>query len=307
MQTPALRIGTRGSPLALAQAGMVRDLMIKVHGFSAADIEISVIRTTGDRVQDRPLSELGGKGLFTKEIEDKLLDGEIDMAVHSMKDVPTAPPPGLIIPTLLPREDPRDAFFSPVAASIAELPRGVRVGSASLRRAAQLRKLRPDLDVVNFRGNVETRLKKLAAGDVQATFLALAGVRRLGLEDRITSVVETTEMLPAVAQGAIGIQIREDDAETADRLAPLGDAQTLTVVTAERAFLAKLDGSCRTPIAALARLEKGALHFEGLVISVDGTKSLPISNKGAPEDAAAIGEAAGEILLAQGAGELIAS
>ena len=306
MQTPNLRIGTRGSPLALAQAGMVRDELIRAHGLAPGDVEITVIRTTGDRVQDRPLSELGGKGLFTKEIEEALLDGGIDMAVHSMKDVPTVLPPGLTIPTLLRREDPRDAFFSPVAGRIAELPQGARVGSASLRRAAQLRRLRPDLDVVNFRGNVQTRLKKLKSGDVQATFLALAGIRRLGLEHLVTSIVDETDMLPAVAQGAIGIEIRQDDTATGAKLAPLGHEDTFVAVTCERSFLAILDGSCRTPIAGLARLENGRLLFEGRVISPDGSQCLEISTSGTPEDAKDMGEAAGRDLLARGAGRLIA-
>ncbi len=307
MQRSNIRIGTRGSPLALAQAGMVRQTLARVHRLPAEKIEIAVIRTTGDRVQDRALSELGGKGLFTREIEAALLVGDIDMAVHSMKDVPTALPPGLVIPTLLPREDPRDAFFSPVAGSIAELPQNAKVGSASLRRAAQLRRLRPDIEVVNFRGNVDTRLKKLARGDVQATFLALAGIRRLGLEDQVTSIVDETDMLPAVAQGAIGIQIRQDDQAAREQLAPLGHDDTAIAVACERSFLATLDGSCRTPIAGLARLRQGHLQFTGRVVSPDGSQCLDISARGAPGEAGAIGKKAGEDLLARGAGRLVAS
>jgi len=307
MQSSKIRIGTRGSPLALVQANIVAKAIRHAHGLGPDDIDIVVIRTTGDRVQDRALSELGGKGLFTKEIEEALLAGDIDMAVHSMKDVPTALPPGLAIPTLLPREDPRDAFISPVAASIAGLPQGARVGSASLRRAAQLRRLRPDLEVVNFRGNVETRLKKLGAGEVQATFLALAGIRRLGLEAHVTSIVDETDMLPAVAQGAIGIQIREDDTPNRQRLKPLGDEKTAIAVACEREFLATLDGSCRTPIAGLARLEDGRLHFTGRVVSPDGSQCLDISAQGRPGEAVALGREAGQDLLARGAGRLVAS
>ncbi len=307
MQSSKIRIGTRGSPLALVQANIVAKAIGHAHGLAPDDIEIVVIRTTGDRVQDRALSELGGKGLFTKEIDEALLAGDIDMAVHSMKDVPTTLPPGLVIPTLLPREDPRDAFISSVADHIAGLPRGARVGSASLRRAAQLRRLRPDVEVVNFRGNVDTRLKKLGAGEVQATFLALAGIRRLGLEAHVTSIVDETDMLPAVAQGAIGIQIREDDAPIRQRLSPLGDKKTAVEIACEREFLATLDGSCRTPIAGLARLEDGRLLFTGRVVSPDGSQCLDISAQGRPSEAVALGREAGQNLLARGAGRLVAS
>lgn len=306
MQTPRLRIGTRGSPLALAQANMVRDALISVHGLTGDVAQITVIRTTGDRVQDRPLSELGGKGLFTREIEDALLSGDIDMAVHSMKDVPTLLPDGLVIAALLPREDPRDAFFSPIAGNIGELPQGARVGSASLRRAAQARRLRPDLEVVNFRGNVQTRLKKLAEGEVQATFLALAGIRRLGLEHEMTSIVDAAEMLPAVAQGAIGIEIRQDDDATRRRLAPLGHDETQIAVSCERAFLATLDGSCRTPIAGLARLDDDRLIFTGLIVSPDGTECLKTAREGQPADAVAMGKDAGEELKRRGGSRFIA-
>jgi hydroxymethylbilane synthase len=307
MQTPSIRIGTRGSPLALVQAGLVRDRLRAAHGLREDDLQIVVIRTTGDRVQDRPLSEIGGKGLFTREIEEALLAGDIDMAVHSMKDMPTRLPPGLAIPTLLQREDPRDAFLSLKAPAIAGLPEGARVGSASLRRAAQLRRLRPDLDVVSLRGNVETRLRKLREGEVDATLLALAGLRRLGLEAEAASVIETGEMLPAVAQGAIGIEIRDGDTATAERLAPLGHLPTEIAVDCERAFLGALDGSCRTPIAGLAVLNGDRLNFRGLVISPDGAEALEAVRAGPPGDAAAMGRDAAEELKARGGARFIAA
>ena len=300
-----LRIGTRGSPLALAQAKMVREGLCRAHGLSEAEVSIQIISTTGDRVQDRPLSELGGKGLFTKEIEIALLRDEIDLAVHSMKDVPTVLPEGLLITNMLPREDPRDAFFSPVANSTSELPQGAIIGSASLRRAAQARALRPDLEVVNFRGNLDTRLEKLRRGDVHATFLALAGIRRLGIEEHITSIVDETEMLPAVAQGAIGIETRESDTNTRQKIASLGHEETEIAVSCERAFLATLDGSCRTPIAGLARLKNGEISFHGLVIRADGSESLTATRQGPASDAHAMGVDAGNELLARGASVFI--
>ncbi|MEA2779455.1 MAG: hydroxymethylbilane synthase, partial [Rhodospirillaceae bacterium] len=238
----ALRIGTRGSPLALAQAHLVGDRLAAVHAHLPAP-EIVVIKTTGDRVQDRKLEEIGGKGLFTKEIEEALNEGRIDLAVHSMKDMPTFLPEGLVIACLLPREDPRDVLFSPHAKNLKDLPRGARVGTSSLRRQAQVLALRPDVEVVMFRGNVGTRLEKLAAGQVDATLLALAGLIRLGQAERATAILSTEEMLPAVAQGAIGIEIRESDARTAGLLAPLDDPATEITVGAERACLAVLDGS----------------------------------------------------------------
>ncbi|HZD26553.1 MAG TPA: hydroxymethylbilane synthase, partial [Alphaproteobacteria bacterium] len=224
---PRIRIGTRGSRLALAQAAEVRARLCAADpGLVEDEVELRVIRTTGDRIRDKPLADFGGKGLFTKEIEEALLAGEIDLAVHSMKDMPTVLPAGLAISCLLPREDPRDAFLSPVAGALAGLPQGALVGSSSLRRAAQVRRARPDLEVVNYRGNVETRLRKLAEGVVQATFLACAGLNRLGLAHHITAPVPPEVMLPAVAQGAIGIETRADDAALAERLAPLHDAET---------------------------------------------------------------------------------
>ena len=295
--TPALRIGTRGSPLALAQAGMVRDALAGANPNLAEKgaVEVVVIKTTGDRVLDRPLAEIGGKGLFTKEIEEALLDGTIDLAVHSMKDVPTLLPPGLVIAAMLPREDPRDALIAgPGVARIADLPEGVVVGTASLRRGAQLLARRPDLQVVPLRGNVQTRLRKLGEGEVAATFLALAGLRRLGLEAAASGVIEPDEMLPAVAQGAVGIEVREGDKRVLGLLAGIDHAATFRAVVAERAFLAALEGSCRTPIAALAEFDgKGGLTFRGLVARPDGTGLRWVERQAAADDAEVVGAVAG--------------
>ena len=294
-----LRIGTRGSPLALAQANDVRTRLMAVHGLGEADVTLRVIKTTGDAIQDRPLSEAGGKGLFTKEIEEALIAGEIDLAVHSMKDVPTLLPDGLVISTILKREDVRDAFISLKYASLATMPAGAIVGTSSLRRHAQVRRARPDLAVVEFRGNVETRLRKLADGVADATFLAMAGLNRLGLSARATSAIETSVMLPAVAQGAVGIEIRAGDATTAARLGPLNHEPTAICVSAERAFLAKLEGSCRTPIAGLAQLEDGRLVFRGAILTLDGRVCHETARTGGAGQAAALGHDAGAELLAR--------
>jgi hydroxymethylbilane synthase len=295
----SLRIGTRGSPLALAQAGLVRD------GLAAAypDLpraEIAVIKTTGDQVQDRKLDEIGGKGLFTKEIEEALLDGRIDMAVHSMKDMPTFLPEGLIIACLLKRADPRDALFSPHATSLAGLPRDAKVGTSSLRRQAQILALRPDLNVVTLRGNVGTRIAKLAAGNVDATLLALAGLIRLGVAEKATAILSTEEMLPAVAQGAIGVEIRAADSHARELLAPLDDFATELAVNAERACLAVLDGSCHTPIAALAEPSaNGILRLRSLLALPDGSAVCRDDRQGLARSIAEsvdLGRAAGEAL-----------
>jgi hydroxymethylbilane synthase len=302
---PKLKIGTRGSPLALYQAHETRNRLMAAHGLAENDIEIVVITTTGDRVRDRPLSEIGGKGLFTKEIEEALFERSIHLAVHSMKDMPAQLPDGLIMAALLPREDPRDAFLSPVAANIDALEHGATVGSSSVRRAAQLKRLRPDLNVIQFRGNVETRLKKLADGVAQATFLACAGLNRLGLADKITSIVSVDLMLPAVAQGCIGIETRDDDDATRDILAPLNHGETASAVTCERAFLAALDGSCRTPLAGHAHLADGRVIFRGHALTLDGVHCFETTRDGSPEDAARMGREAGEEVKAMG-GSLIA-
>ena len=295
----SLRIGTRGSPLALAQAILVRDALAAAHP-DLPRADIAVIKTTGDRVQDRKLDEIGGKGLFTKEIEEALADGRIDLAVHSMKDMATFLPEGLAIACLLKRADPRDALFSPHAKSLAGLARGAKVGTSSLRRQAQILALRPDLNVVALRGNVGTRLAKLAAGTVDATLLALAGLIRLGLADKATAILSTEEMLPAVAQGAIGVEIRAGDSSTRALLAPLDDFATELAVNAERACLAVLDGSCHTPIAALAEHDsKGALRLRSLIALPDGSALRRDERQGPARsiaEAIALGRAAGEAL-----------
>ncbi|MEM6850679.1 MAG: hydroxymethylbilane synthase [Pseudomonadota bacterium] len=273
-----LNIGTRGSPLALAQSRETLQRLADAHGWPSEEkirekADIVTIVTSGDKIQDKALRAFGGKGLFTKEIEDALLDGRIDLAVHSMKDVPTKLPDGLRLCAFLPREDPRDAFISHKAKSLEELPAGSVVGAASIRRQAQVLKARPDLKVETIRGTVETRLRKLADGEVDATFLALAGLRRLGLADKPTAICEVDDMLPAVAQAAIGLEVRSDDAETLGMLAPLNHRETEIRLSAERAFLAALDGSCRTPIAALAELDGDALRFRGQVLAPDGKES----------------------------------
>lgn len=294
-----VRIGTRGSPLALAQAEMVKSGLAAAHAAlrAAGAIEIVIIKTTGDQIQDRALSEIGGKGLFTKEIEDALADGRIDVAVHSMKDVPTQLPDGLEIACLLEREDPRDVLISSKGNSIATLPLGAVVGSASLRRQAQLLALRPDLKVITLRGNVGTRLNKLAQGDADATLLALAGLKRLGKADVATAILDMTEMLPAVAQGAIGLEIRATDRRTRDLLAPLHHAATAVAVTAERACLAELEGSCRTPIAAHAELTgDGQLRLRALIAKPDGTSLLRDERSGPAADAERLGRDSGRAL-----------
>ncbi len=296
-----LRLGTRGSPLALAQARMVKAALAAAVPALADDaaVEIVVVSTQGDRVQDRTLAEIGGKGLFTEEIEAGLLVGSLDIAVHSMKDMPTALPDGLVISALLSRADPRDALIARGPRSIAELPHGAVVGTASLRRAAQLRAVRPDLEVVPLRGNVQTRLRKLDAAEVQATFLAMAGLIRLGLEAVVSAALAPEEMLPAVAQGAIGIECRAGDDLVLEALAQIGDAATMTRVTAERAFLAVLDGSCRTPIAALAELVGDRLRLRGLVASPDGRVVERIEAEGPAVDAASLGLETGAAIRAR--------
>jgi hydroxymethylbilane synthase len=289
----ALRIGTRGSPLALAQATMVRALLAKAHGWALERVEIRTITTTGDAIRDRPLSELGGKGLFTKEIEEALIARDVDIAVHSAKDMPTALPDGLIIAAVLLREDPRDVFISRKSASLRDLPPGSVVGTASLRRQALVRRLRPDLGVVSFRGNVETRLRKLDAGEVDATLLALAGLKRLGLADAATETLGADEFIPAVGQGIIAIEARESDAATRRLLAAIDHADSMTALTTERAFLAVLDGSCRTPIGGHATVTGGRVSFRGLIAKPDGSVSYAAERQGGTGEAAALGADAG--------------
>ncbi len=290
-----LKIGTRGSPLALAQAVETRARLMAAHDMPEDAFEIVVIQTTGDAVQYRPLSEIGGKGLFTKEIEQDLLSGAIDIAVHSMKDMPTVLPEGLVLSTYLPREDVRDAFISLKYTSIDELPQGAVVGSSSLRRRAQLAAVRPDLQLVEFRGNVQTRLRKLEEGVAEATFLACAGLQRLG-KSEIANPIPVEQMLPAVAQGAIGIEQREGDEAVSALLAPINDSDTEIRLTAERAFLKVLDGSCRTPIGGLAILDGDKLEFRGEVLRPDGSEIHRDVWTGPLAEAETIGMTAGETL-----------
>jgi hydroxymethylbilane synthase len=297
--TTVLRIGTRGSPLALAQARQVRERLAAAHGLDAERIELKIIKTTGDMIHDRPLSEVGGKGLFTKEIEEALLAGTIDLAVHSAKDMPTVLPQGLGIAAVLPREDARDAFISRKAKSLRELPRGAVVGTASLRRQALVKRLRPDLGVVSFRGNVETRLRKLDAGEVDATLLALAGLKRLGLAESATALLPVDEFPPAVGQGIIALEARADDSEALAALAAINHLDSLTALAAERAFLAVLDGSCRTPIAGHAVISAGRVRFRGLIARPDGSEVHETQREGAVAEAFALGEDAGRELKAR--------
>jgi hydroxymethylbilane synthase len=291
LQSDAIRIGTRGSPLALVQANEAARLLAA--GGASLAPEIVPIRTSGDTITDRSLIAAGGKGLFTKEIDEALLDGRIDVAVHSAKDMPTQLPEGLCIAACLKREDVRDAFLSPIAARLADLPRGAVLGTSSLRRKAMALRARPDLEIVDMRGNVETRVRKLAEGEADATFLALAGLRRLGLEDRATSLVEARDWLPAVGQGTIAIMAREGDDRARALVAAIDDRDTSITLVAERAFLSVLDGSCRTPIGGLATLEGDALVFRGVVVKPDGSEAHETEKRGSIDEADKIGAEAG--------------
>ncbi|XP_074587250.1 porphobilinogen deaminase, chloroplastic-like isoform X1 [Curcuma longa] len=303
-QVALLRIGTRGSPLALAQAYETRDKLMSTHSELAEEgaIDIVIIKTTGDKILNQPLADIGGKGLFTKEIDEALLEGRIDIAVHSMKDVPTYLPTGTILPCNLPREDVRDAFISLSASSLSELPAGSVVGTASLRRQSQILYRYPSLKVVNFRGNVQTRLKKLNEGEVQATLLALAGLKRLNMTDEVTTILSIEDMLPAIAQGAIGIACRSNDDTMANYIASLNHDDTRLAVVCERAFLETLDGSCRTPIAGYAHRDAdGYCVLQCLVASPDGKRVLETSRRGlyALDDMVAMGKDAGKELLSK--------
>jgi hydroxymethylbilane synthase len=303
----SLVIGTRGSPLALAQANQVRDRLAVAHALDVDAITLEVIRTTGDRISDRPLTEAGGKGLFTKEIEEALIAGAIDLAVHSAKDMPTILPPGLRIAGVLEREDARDVFISRKAKTLAELPRGARVGTASLRRQALVKQLRPDLIVVPMRGNVETRLRKLDAGEVDATVLALAGLKRLGLADAASVVLPVEEFLPAVGQGIIAIEARGDDERALDLVLAVSHAATAAALTAERAFLAVLEGSCRTPIAGYATVAGGQLAFRGLIAKPDGSEVIETQRHGAVTAAVRLGAEAGRELKERAGADFFAA
>ncbi len=294
-----LRIGSRGSPLALAQAREACERLTAAHALEPGSVKIVVIRTSGDIVQDRPLSQIGGKGLFTKEIEDALLAKTIDIAVHSLKDMPTEQPAGLGITCVLPREDVRDAFVSHQFGGFDALPIGAVVGTSSLRRSAQILHLRPDLEIVEFRGNVQTRLKKLNENVAVATFLAVAGIVRLKLSDVPFSAISPKQMLPAVAQGAIAIEQRLDDEIAAALLEPINDLVSARRVAAERAFLKKLDGSCQTPIAGLAVILGDSLQFRGEIIRPDGSESHAYEIAGSVDDAELLGAEVAEVLASR--------
>jgi hydroxymethylbilane synthase len=300
MTPSTIRIGTRGSPMALAQTRLIRDRLAAAHPGLAAPgaIEIVVITAMGDQVLDRPLADIGGKGLFTKEIDQALLDHRIDLAVHSLKDVETFIPAGLTIACVPPRDDPRDAFLSPVAASLGELPAGARVGTSSLRRQAQVLMVRPDLQVVPLRGNANTRLRKLAEGQCDATLLAICGLRRIDLESEARCVLPVSEMLPAVAQGALGVECRQEDEALIEMLSPLRCPVSTACVETERALLAALDGSCRTPVAALAEIEGDELRLRGFLAAPDGRLHWSVEHRGSAKDALAVGTEAGRELRA---------
>ncbi len=301
-----VRIGSRGSPLALAQAHEVRNRLAAAAKLDPERIAMTVIRTTGDAIQDRPLAEAGGKGLFTKEIEEALISGAIDLAVHSSKDLPTVLPAGLMLAGFLPREDARDAFISHKAKSLRDLPAGAVLGTASLRRQALVRRARSDLKVVSLRGNVETRLRKLEAGEVDATLLAVAGLKRLGLLTAVTAILDPSEFVPAVGQGAIGLETRTDDAATRALVATIADPDTATALAAERAFLEVLDGSCRTPIGGHATIEGNAVSFRGIIVKPDGTQAFEVLRQGRRADAAALGADAGRELKERGGPDFFA-
>jgi len=301
LPTPAspFNIGTRGSPLALAQAHETRSRLMTAFDLPEDAFAICVIKVTGDAIQDRPLKEIGGKGLFTREIEEALLDGSIDIAVHSMKDMPVEQPGGLLLDTYLPREDVRDAFVSLHAKGLSDLAEGATVGTSSLRRRSQLLAKRPDLNIVEFRGNVQTRLKKLGDGVAEATFLAMAGLNRLNMTDVPRTAIAPEDMLPAVAQGAIGIERRGDDDRAAEMLAAIHDGPTGQRLAAERSFLAHLDGSCETPIGGLAELDGGSLRLRGEILRTDGTEVFADEMSGAIEDGPEMGRVMAVKLLEQ--------
>lgn len=299
-----LRIATRGSRLALWQADYVQQRLLALH--PALQVELVVIKTTGDRILDTPLAKIGGKGLFIKELEQALLDLRADIAVHSMKDVPVDLPDTLQIPVLLRREDPRDALIAPNYGELERLPIGAIVGTSSLRRRSQLRVLRPDLRLHDLRGNVTTRLEKLASGEFDGIVLAQAGLNRLGLDAHVTQSFAPAQMLPAVGQGVIGIECRRNDAAIEALIAPLADQDATDAITAERALNARLNGGCQVPIAAYASLTADAMQLEGLIASLDGLRVVRLARRGARTQAAAIGHALAEELLAAGGRRILA-
>ena len=294
-----LRIGTRGSQLALFQANWVKDQLSRAH----PDLNVTLvkIKTTGDKIQDVPLAKIGGKGLFVKEIEESLLQRKVDLAVHSIKDVPTEFPQGLHLSVITKREDPRDVFISREGRTLKDLPRGAKIGTSSLRRQAQLLHFRNDLELIPLRGNLDTRLKKLKTMNLDGIVLALAGVRRLGLEERVTEIIPADISLPAIGQGALGIETRIDDKPVEEHLRFLNDRDASIAVTAERAFLKKLEGGCQVPLAAYARPEGTTLRMDGLVGSTDGKRLVRHHVEGPVENAESLGIELAEILLGKGA------
>lgn len=298
-----LRLGTRGSALALTQSGWVKSQIEAAHPGLA--VELVRIKTTGDKITDVPLAQVGGKGLFVKEIEEALLEGRIDLAVHSMKDVPAELPAPLTIAVTTEREDVRDALITKGGLTLARLPQGARVGTSSLRRKAQLLAARPDLDILSLRGNLDTRLRKLDEDQMEAIVLASAGLKRMGLEGRIAERLDYAVMLPAIGQGALGIELRRDDTRTLGLVGFLDHAPTAACVAAERSLLARLQGGCQVPIAALGRLEGGTLRLDALVADLTGERLVRASGAGRPEEAAALGLAVAEELLARGADAIL--
>ena len=298
-----LRIGTRGSKLALVQSEWVKK---KIEGrHPHAQVHLVRIKTTGDKILDSPLAKIGGKGLFVKEIEEALLNERVDLAVHSMKDVPAQLPEGLILSAFPAREDPRDAFVSVKYEILKQLPPGARVGTGSLRRAAQLLHIRPDLELLPLRGNVDTRLRKLEAGEFQAIILAAAGMRRLGFEDRISQLLSTEQILPAIGQGALGLEVRHDDEQTIGLIDFLNDEEAQVTVKAERAFLKELEGGCQVPMAAFSRLNGERLDLEGMVAELDGSKIIRDKITGEKNEAEDLGIRLARRLLASGADEIL--
>lgn len=298
-----IRIGTRGSKLALIQSEWIKSKIQDQHPH--VRVELTIIKTTGDKILDSPLSKIGGKGLFVKEIEDALLQSRVDLAVHSMKDVPAELPDGLMLAAFPEREDPRDALISAGNVPIDGLPLKAKLGTSSLRRAAQILHIRPDLEIAPLRGNVDTRLGKLDGGGLDCIILATAGLKRMGLENRISQVIPTDKILPAIAQGALGLETRRDDEQTIGIIDFLNHEPTQIAVAAERAFLKKLEGGCQVPIAGLALLENGQLRFTGMVAEIDGTRIIQDQIFGDEKDAARIGETLAGKLLEKGARKIL--
>jgi hydroxymethylbilane synthase len=307
MQSKPYRIGTRGSPLALAQAYATRGRLMAAHNLPEEMFEVVVMSTKGDRITDRPLAEIGGKGLFTEELEAKLLSGDLDFAVHSTKDMPTKLPDGLFLSAYLPREDFRDAFIGRTAAKLLELPQGATIGSSSLRRQALIKRVRPDINVITFRGLVDTRLRKLNEGEVDATLLAFAGLRRLGKDTVPTELLDPVTFPPAPGQGSICIESRLSDTRITDFLSAINHQPTLVASTCERAFLAALDGSCKTPIAGYAKTDGETLTFSGMILTPDGSQTYSIACDGPVAHAARLGETAGEQIRAKAGPSFFAS